>query len=146
MIMSLQQIARQFELEKNTARAEAQELRRKLEDITNQEDEGDPEIPPSKRSRTNEEPDVETQVISAGHQFVMLYSPWLHLGQETFKVEYDPEATESERFENGENKVQGELREIRKLLGARLASDMPSETWIGKAVSTLNSITSRSDN
>jgi hypothetical protein len=75
----------------------------------------------------------------------MLYSPWLRLGEETFKTEYDPEAIEAERFENSDNKVQGQLREIRKILGTRLANEMSSETWIAKAVSTLNSITSKSN-
>jgi len=68
----------------------------------------------------------------------MLYSPWLRLGEETFKVEYDLDAIEAERFENGDNKVQGQVHEIVRILGTRLALEMSSETWIAKAVSTLN--------
>lgn len=75
----------------------------------------------------------------------MLYSPWLRLGEATFKVEYDAEADEAERFENGVNKVQGQVHEIIRILGTRLASEMSSETWIAKAVRTLNGVTSKSN-
>ena len=128
---------------------EVQELRRKLADISNQNDqEDDPEAPLLKRSWTNEpgEPDPEAQVISAGHQFVILYSPWLRLGEETFKVEYNAEVDEAEHFENGNNKVQGQVHEIIKILGTCLASEMSSETWIAKAVGTLLGVTSKSNN
>lgn len=77
----------------------------------------------------------ESEVINAGRRFVMLYSPWLRLGEGTFKVDYDPESDEAERFENSGNKVQGQLREIKKVLGAQLSVEMSSEAWIAKAVS-----------
>jgi len=139
----LSQVARQFEVEKNTAQAEARELRRKLEDITNQDEDGEIEAPLRKRGRmSDQDPDdsddgmnEETKVIDAGRHFVILYSPWLRLGEGTFKVEHDPDSEEGERFENGDNKVQGQLREIMKVLGARLSDKMFSETWIAKAVS-----------
>ena len=143
LIIWLQQICHQFQVEKNLAQTQAQELRRKLADITNQEDnEGsDPETQLTKRPRTSGNLDdsdtsnEETQVISAGHRFVMLYSPWLRLGEEIFKVEYNPDLDEAECFENNENRVQGQLQEIRKVLGSRLADEMSSEKWIAKAVS-----------
>jgi hypothetical protein len=124
------------------AQTEAQELRRKLADITNQEDEEalDPEVPPTKRTRTNselEDPETkneEIQAINAGHQFVMLYSPWLRSPEETFRAEYIQDFNEAERFENNENKVQAQLREIMKILGSQLSSEISSETWISKAV------------
>jgi hypothetical protein len=135
------QVARDFELEKNAAQAEVRDLRRKLADISNQEEDGSiAGTPPSKKSRSNhEDPSDDDQtnedlVIKAGHQFVMLYSPWLRLGEGTFKIEYDPDSDEAQRFENGDNKVQGQLREIRKLLGVQLSAEM-SEMWITKAVS-----------
>jgi hypothetical protein len=136
---SLREIARQFEVERNTAQTEARELRRKLADFTNQ-DELDSEAPLSKRNRTNGEAgeevmNEETQVINAGQRFVILHSPWLRLGEKTFSVEHDPESDEIERFENNDNKVQGQLREIKQVLGTRLASEMSSEAWIVKAVS-----------
>lgn len=132
------QVARLFELDKNTAEAEVRELRWKLADITNQEN---TEAPPSKRSRTsNVDRDElhdaeETHVIDAGHRFVMLYSPWLRNGEGTFKVECDSESEEAERFENAENKIQGQVWEIKMVLGAQLSGEMYSEAWIAKAVS-----------
>jgi hypothetical protein len=135
------QVARQFELDKNTAQAEVRELRRRLADVTNQEDDNDNEEgPPSKRIRTNDvdhrdENDEETQVTSAGHRFVILYSPWLRLGEATFKVECNPEWDEAERFETVDNKIQGEVQEIKIVLGPQLSGEMSSELWIAKAVS-----------
>jgi len=117
---------------------EVRELRRKLVHISNNDNQADdPEAPSSKQSRTDDsgEPDPETHVISTGHQFVILYSPWLRLGEETFKVEYVEESIEAECFENSDSKVQGQLREIRKVLGTQLAGEMISEVWIAKAVS-----------
>lgn len=49
-------------------------------------------------------------------------------------MEYDPDADEAERFENGDNKVQGQVHEIIKILGTRFAKEMSSEKWIAKAV------------
>lgn len=132
------QVARQFELDKNTAETEVRELRRKLADITNQEEDNDSaEAPPSKRSRTSDvdRDDEETDVINAGHRFAMLYSPWLRKGEGTFKVECNSESEEAERFENAENKIQGQVREIKIVLGAQLSGEMSSEAWIAKAVS-----------
>jgi len=74
-------------------------------------------------------------VINAGHKFVLVYSVWLRLGEEIFKIDYNPDFDEAERFENIENKDQSQLREIRKVLGCQLANEVPSETWIAKAVS-----------
>jgi len=74
-------------------------------------------------------------VINAGHRFVIFNSPWLRLGEEIFKVDYNPDLNEAERFENTENKTQGQLHEVRKALGSRLAGDMSSEKWIAKLVS-----------
>jgi hypothetical protein len=109
--------------------------------MTNQE--GDPEAPgpPPKRNRTNDETgdedatNEETQVFDAGQRFVILHSPWLRLGEKAFNVEFDSNYDETERFESSDNKVQGQLREIKKVLGTKLACEMSSEAWIAKAVS-----------
>ena len=48
-VTATSQVACQFELDKNTAEAEVRELRQKLADITNQEEDNDNiEPPPSK--------------------------------------------------------------------------------------------------
>ena len=65
----------------------------------------------------------------------MLYSLWLRHGEATFKVECDPELDEAEHFESADNKIQGEVREIKIVLGAQLSGEMSSEPWIAKAVS-----------
>jgi len=77
----------------------------------------------------------ETRVINAGHKFVIIYALWLRSGEEVFKIDYNPDLDKAERFENIENKDQGQLREVRMVLGCQLANEMASETWIAKAVS-----------
>ena len=52
-------------------------------------------------------------------------------------MEYDPEADQAERFENSENKVQGQLHEIIKILGSSFARVISSEAWVVKAVCIL---------
>lgn len=143
MTATSQQIARQFELDKTTAQNEVRELRRKLASITNKGDESGDEDPPRKRNRVNlgdaSENDRTTNdellVTNAAHQFVILYSLWLRLGEATFMTELDPDWIEAERFENSDNKVQGQLRDIKKVLGDQLSSEMASETWIPRVVS-----------
>jgi len=44
-----------------------------------------------------------------GHNFVMLYMPWLRLGDGMFKVEYKPELIDAEFFENNDNRVQAQI-------------------------------------
>jgi len=63
----------------------------------------------------------------------MMYGLWLHLGENTFKVPYNHDTSNSERFENIENKVQEELHEIMQILGPRLSQEI-SEPWLIKAV------------
>jgi hypothetical protein len=140
--MRLRQVARLFELEKNKAAAEVLQLRRKLADITNSGSGSDCEDTPSKRSRTDPDNnnDEETKVINSGHLFVMLHSLWLRHGEGTFDVEYNPEWDDAERFENADNKVQGQLQEIKVLLGSQLFGELSSEAWIAKAVSQLHVI------
>ena len=136
----ISQVARQFELDKNTAEAEVRGLHWKLADIINQEeDNNSEEAPPSKWSQTNDvdwdENNEGTQVTSAGHHFVMLYSLWLQHGEAMFKVEYNPELDKAEHFESANNKIQGEVQEIKTVLGAQLSGEMFSEPWIAKVVS-----------
>ena len=69
------------------------------------------------------------------HRFVILYSPWLRNGEATFKVECDSESDKAGRFKNTDNKIQGQVQEIKMVLGAQFLGEMSSEVWIAKAVS-----------
>ncbi|KAH9970790.1 hypothetical protein BGW80DRAFT_540110 [Lactifluus volemus] len=139
-------VARFFEFEKNEALAEVQALRRKLALITNLEEDGsNTDAPPSKRRRSNSKDHdggndgaKEDKVIQAGHQFAILHSLWLQHddnAEKLFSVEFDPTSDESERFESTDNMIQGQLREIREVLGME-ASEV-FEPWVAKAVSPL---------
>ena len=61
--------------------------------------------------------------------------PWLRNGEGTFKVKCNLDSEEAERFENAKNKIQGQVREIKMVLGVQLSGEMSSEAWIVKAVS-----------
>lgn len=96
----------------------------------------------SQRRRKNDEDpneamDESDQVIKAGRHFIILHSLWLHRGEATFKVEYDPDFDLAERFENKDTNIQAQLHEIKEVLGDKLFADIPSETWIAKVVSPV---------
>ena len=77
-------------------------LRRKLGDVTNNSEEDTPHK--SKRlkiharlpSPGSEDEEVErgsraddTFVYQAGHKFFLIYGPWIHLGEDVFKTEFE---------------------------------------------------------
>ncbi|KAF8994668.1 hypothetical protein BDQ17DRAFT_1251509, partial [Cyathus striatus] len=129
--------AHHFEVEKNLAQEEIRDLHRKLEDAANYDDDSDIEAPVRKRIHTapsdSDEQDIRTQVVNAGRKYVILCGLWLRLGAGTFQVVYNPETTDYERFENAQNKIQGQIREIREILGPGLAADMSSDMCIANA-------------
>lgn len=82
-------------------------------------------------SSDKEEGSKEDLIMQAGHEFVILKGLWLRHGGKTFLMEYDSEWDEKQRFENGANKAQGQLRDIMEVLGTRFMA----EPWVAKAVS-----------
>ena len=122
-------------------------LRRKLGDVTNNSEEDTPHK--SKRlkiharlpSPGSEDEEVEqgsraddTFVYQAGHKFFLIYGPWIHLGEDVFKTEFDEAYTETERFENDESKAQGQLQEILSLLQGKFEHDVLQQRWAQRAV------------
>ena len=141
------QIIRRYELEKNNAEAEVRTLRRKLGDVTNNKEDTPYK---SKRSKiharlpslgSEDEDDVErgsraddTFVYQAGHKFFLIYSPWIHLGEDLFETEFDETYTETERFESDESKAQGQLQEIWNILQGKFEHDVLRQKWAQRAV------------
>jgi len=122
-------------------------LRRKLSDVTNNSEENSPHK--SKRPRTrgrsaspgSEDEDTErgsraddTFVYQAGHKFFLTYSPWIRLQEGMFETELNEAYTETERFENDESKVQGQLQEIWSLLHEKFECDVLRQRWAQRAV------------
>ena len=142
--MHVSKIARRYELQKNNAEAELNLLRRKFGDITN----GDPETPQtSKRSRIrspspSELEDVrsradDTFIYQSGHKFLLVFGPWIHLGESLFETKFNESYNVAERFENDEGKLQGQLREVWTLLRGRFEEDILRQKWMHRAVRCL---------
>ena len=103
------EVARQYEVEKNTAQAELNRLNRRLADVTN---DGDDSARMPKRRRTIHHPvdassDEEDAIVTvtraqehfvyqAGHKFFLLYAPWLHGGEDIFEVHIDKQYNAAE--------------------------------------------------
>ena len=98
------QYPRRFEAEKNRAVADAQNLRRKIDDIDNL-DNDDPSSR-SKRQRTGTR--IKEQfVYQAGHKFSLIHSLWVHHDMDLFDTDLDETYNEVERFENSDMLAQG---------------------------------------
>ncbi|KAF9554036.1 hypothetical protein CPC08DRAFT_753896 [Agrocybe pediades] len=129
--------ARNLEIDRTTAQAEILNLRRKLADIArndaNGSDDDETEEPTRKKSRTHSHAQAdkayEEKARQAGHLFVINKGLFLQAGVETFGTALDPEFDEAQRFENADNKIQGQLREIMKVLGPQL-SDEITDAWL----------------
>ncbi len=144
------EVVRQYEVEKNSAQAEVNRLNRRLADVTN---DGDDSTHMPKRRRTTYHPadassDEEDAIVTAtraqehfvyqaGHKFFLLYAPWLHGGEDIFEVPIDEQYNAAERFENDENKAQGQLQEILGLLCAKFEQQTLSQRWIRRQVCCL---------
>lgn len=153
------EIARQHQAQKNTLSQENEALRRKLGDISNDNDDtnndhGEGSVHRSKRQRTrnptpagsdNEtvadtnasQADLEDEFVNnIGHKFSIIYSLWVHNGADIFKTHLDDAYdTATERFENDDNKIQGQLQEIIGLLEERLHKDtILHQKWVPREV------------
>ncbi|KAF8952602.1 hypothetical protein BDZ97DRAFT_1877561 [Flammula alnicola] len=137
---------RQLQVEKRTAEALTQSLRRKLADITNDSLLDTSTQPKSKRVKTGHANDelnssdeetvgrnAEQFVIRAGHKFCITCGPWLHSGTSLFQIDLDDTYSPAERFENEERKSQAQLREVWDLLQAKFESQDLKQAWVAKA-------------
>ncbi|KJA15886.1 hypothetical protein HYPSUDRAFT_71753 [Hypholoma sublateritium FD-334 SS-4] len=139
----LLKIARQYQAEKNTARAELKILNRKLADITNDDDDSS-HRPKRRKTRqisppagSDEEDTTDTSnranehfVYQAGHKFFLIYAPWLRSGDDLFDIDVNMRYNSAERFENDKNKSQGQLQEIINLLQAKFQSQALRQKWL----------------
>jgi len=141
------QIARRYELEKNDALAELKTLRRKLVDVTNDEEDTEPrktKRPRIRRRLSSSDSDEEdpeqgsqtddTFVFQAGHKFFLIHGPWVHLGEKLLETDVDEAYNTSERFETDESKAQGQLQEILALLQGKFEPQVLQQRWLRRSV------------
>ncbi|KAJ7572772.1 hypothetical protein C8J56DRAFT_806535 [Mycena floridula] len=112
--------------------------RNRLADVTNgdvdDEDESGDGEPAQKRLRAGDDSEaraITAQVKLLGRRFVVQYGMWLVKGTETFLAEAVDDYEVGERFENEENKVQGQLRELRECIPKTFHPQMEN-IWFGK--------------
>ncbi|KAH9955793.1 hypothetical protein BGW80DRAFT_1188197, partial [Lactifluus volemus] len=156
------EIARQHQAQRNTLNQENEALRRKLADISNDNDDNDNDnhgegttrsskrqkmrnpSPPGSDNETLDNTSggqSEDQFVNAiGQKFCILYALWVHKGEDIFKVKLDDAYDAIERFENDNNKVQGQLQEIVSLLKEKLNQDTILQKWVRREfMKSLNS-------
>jgi len=145
------EIARRYEVDKNTAQAKLNRLSRKFADITNDEDDSTSHGPKRRRTRheslpadSDEEVDTssptvrdERFVYQAGHKFFLLRAPWIHSGDNIFDINIDEDYNVAERFENDKNKSQGQLKEIFDLLREKFQQQALRQRWLRRQVSSI---------
>ena len=148
------EIARRYEVDKNTAQAKLNRLSRKFADITNDEDNSTSHGPKRRRTRheslpADEDEEVDTSsssptvrnerfVYQAGHKFFLLRAPWIHSGDDIFDINIDEDYDVAERFENDENKLQGQLKEIFDLLRENFQQQALRQRWLRRQVSSIH--------
>ena len=154
------EIARQFEVEKNASAIEVKRLRRKLADVTNDDNDndgdGDSNGRPKRRRTCQDPPHVNSDeeavdttsgnhsderfVYQVGHKFFLLHAPWIHAGDDLFDTEVDEHYDPTERFENDRNKLQGQLKEILDLLQVRFQQQALRQRWLRRQVRSIHII------
>jgi len=149
------EIARQHQARKNTLSQENEALRRKLADISNDNDndvdhsEGSAHRSKRQRTRNPTPTDSDNETLgdtgagqaedefvnNVGHKFCIIYALWVRKGADIFKLKLDDTYDPSQRFENDDNKVQGQLQEIVGLLRERLDQDaILHQKWVRREV------------
>lgn len=83
--------------------------------------------------------DDKTKIKRAGHLFVINWGLWVKGNAHIFEEAFDPAYDERKRFETSATKIQGQLRDIEKLLpdGYQGEKTKLGKTWVGRAVSVL---------
>jgi hypothetical protein len=128
-------------------------LRRKLSDATNDKDitshkskrsrirsRSESSSPGSANDDTEQDGEPTNQlnddtfVYQAGHKFFLVCGPWVHLGEAIFDTEFKETYNTSERFENENSKVQGQLQEIWGLLQGKFEREVLQRKWVCKLV------------
>ena len=58
----------------------------------------------------------DTFVHQSSHKFFLIYSPWIHLGNNLSETKFNEAYNNAERFKSDESKAQGQLQEVWSLL------------------------------
>ncbi|KAJ7803092.1 hypothetical protein B0H14DRAFT_3487833 [Mycena olivaceomarginata] len=80
--------------------------------------------------------DDKTKIKRAGHLFVINWGLWVKGNTHIFEEAFDPAYDEKKHFETSATKIQGQLRDIEKLLpdGYQGEKTKLGKTWVGRAL------------
>ena len=129
------QVARQLQLKAQEYRQKHQHEKRKLAETTNENITSKKKRQGSPQSDTNDE-EEEVQIVAKAFTIMNLF--WLHDQGKTFHTRIDDQYDPHQRFDTMNNKIQGQIAEIRaalplQYLGALGGSE---SKWLKKAVCT----------
>ena len=105
--------------------------KRKLADTTNED-------PGSRKKKRNESPerDTDTDVVeTSGKSFTIMNLFWLKNHAKTFSTRVNDQYNPHERFDTADNRIQGQIIEIRAALPARFSDDIHESKWLKTTVS-----------
>jgi hypothetical protein len=116
------------------ATEEAKQAKRDLADVTNTKQPGS-----SKRRKISSAvPDADTEEVSmVAKMFTIMNLFWLHDEQKTFRTRVDEQYDHLQRFENLENKIQGQISDILDVLPSRYADILYNNAWLSQTVSSV---------
>ena len=77
-------------------------------------------------------------VYQAGHKFFLLCAPWIRSGNDLFDTDIDEHYNAVEIFENDENKMQSQLKEIFDLLQEKFQQQALCQRWLRRQVSFID--------
>lgn len=69
--------------------------------------------------------------------FTIMNLFWLHDEQKTFRTRVDEQYDHLQRFENLENKIQGQISDILDVLPSRYADILYNNAWLSQTVSSV---------
>ena len=116
------------------ATEQAKEAKCNLADVTNTKQPGS-----SKRRKISAAvPDADTEeVLMVAKMFTIMNLFWLHDEQKTFRTWVDEQYNHLQRFENLENKIQGQIADILDVLPSRYTDILYDNAWLSQTVSSV---------
>lgn len=80
----------------------------------------------------------EQFVYQAGHKFFLLYAPWIRSGDNLFDIDLEEDYDVADRFEDDNNKAQGQLRDIIDLIQEKFQVEALRRRWFRKQVGYIH--------
>ncbi|EGO30495.1 hypothetical protein SERLADRAFT_404637 [Serpula lacrymans var. lacrymans S7.9] len=137
-------VAQTAQIEVNPAREETRALRRKLNDLLNEnknpESENEQQSPSKKQELMGTSSQLQRNiklVKQLGQKYLLTSLLWMHDPITTFKTPLDDEYDPLFRFENTDKKVQGQLHGIHEIIPRELREIISQDWFISAVISCI---------